>query len=133
MPEKNPNWTEGQLAILRQGHLFVESPKQELEKIPYSFRYEFTCPHESCNGHKLSSYDWEMGESYRKWRDSYGEDGWEEKFRQRYETEMIQKRETHFYVGTVHRHPATWIIVGLFYPPLTDNPSQVELFPSTTF
>ena len=25
--------------------------------------------------------------------------------------------DTHFYVGTVHRFPATWIVVGLFYPP----------------
>ena len=39
------------------------------------------------------------------------------KFRQKYETEMIQKNDTHFYVGTVAKHPHTWIIVGLFYPP----------------
>jgi hypothetical protein len=30
---------------------------------------------------------------------------------------MRDKYDTHFYVGTVHQHPATWIIVGLFYPP----------------
>jgi hypothetical protein len=24
--------------------------------------------------------------------------------------------KAHFYVGTVHQHPHTWIIVGLFYP-----------------
>ena len=29
---------------------------------------------------------------------------------------MINKLDTYFYVGTVHRHPKNWIIVGLFYP-----------------
>jgi len=57
--------------------------------------------------------DWEMGESYRRWQRQYG-DQWEPKFRLRYEDEMIGKNDTHFYVGTVHRHPDAWIIVGLF-------------------
>jgi hypothetical protein len=30
---------------------------------------------------------------------------------------MIEKKDTHFFVGTIHQHPASWIIVGLFYPP----------------
>jgi hypothetical protein len=36
----------------------------------------------------------------------------------RYEAEMIHEKETHFFMGTMHGHPGTWIIVGLFYPPL---------------
>ena len=32
-------------------------------------------------------------------------------------TEMIEKYDTHFFVGTVHQHPGSWTIVGLFYPP----------------
>ncbi len=39
------------------------------------------------------------------------------KFRQRFETEMIEKNDTHFFVGTVHKNPASFIVVGLFYPP----------------
>jgi len=38
---------------------------------------------------------------------------------------MINKYDTHFYVGTVHQHPDSWIIVGLFYPP---KDSQGNLF-----
>jgi hypothetical protein len=121
---ESPNWTEAQLAVLRQGHLFTEGPSTELEKIPFSFRYEFRCDHKECTGHKIICTDWEMGESYRKWRDDYG-DEWEPKFRARYETEMIHKYDTHFYVGTVHQHPHTWIIVGLFYPP---HPGTRSLF-----
>ena len=59
-----------------------------------------------------------MGQSWRSWSSDYG-DKWEKKFRERYEKEMIEKYDTHFYVGTVHRHPHIWIIVGLFYPPLS--------------
>ena len=41
---------------------------------------------------------------------------------------MIRKFDTHFYVGTVREHPAEWIIVGLFYPPRVEAPTQCELF-----
>ncbi|MBI4447324.1 MAG: hypothetical protein HY645_15635 [Acidobacteria bacterium] len=117
-------WEPGQLAALRQGHLFEQGPQQELEKIPHSFRYQFRCDDRDCQGHKIKCVDWEMSESWRDWKREYG-DRWEEKFRERYETEMIQKYDTYFYVGTVHQHPATWIIVGLFYPPKS---KQASLF-----
>ncbi len=113
---ESASWTDAQLAILRQEHLFAEKPKKELEKVPFSFRYEFRCDHDECSGHRFICTDWEMGESWRKWSAEYGDD-WEVKFRQRYETEMIEKYDTHFYVGTVRQHPHIWIIVGLFYPP----------------
>jgi hypothetical protein len=112
------SWSDSQLAILRQQDLFVSLPKQELEKIPFSFLYEFRCEEESCPGHKATCTDWEMAESYRKWKAKYG-NAWEEKFRLRYEAQMISKFDTHFFVGTVHQHPGSWIIVGLFYPPRT--------------
>jgi hypothetical protein len=112
----SPNWTAAQQAILRQENMFEKKPATELEKIPFNFRYRFNCDHDTCKGHKMFCSDWEMGESFRKWKAEYGNQ-WESKFRQRYETEMIQKYDTHFYVGTVAKYPGTWIIVGLFYPP----------------
>lgn len=60
-----------------------------------------------------------MAEAYRQWRKKY-KDGWEAKFRERFERDMIDKLDTHFYVGTLHQHPKNWMIVGLFYPPKTD-------------
>ena len=50
------------------------------------------------------------------WRTQYGAD-WEAAFRSKFETDMIDKLDTHFFVGTIHQHPSRWIIVGLFYPP----------------
>jgi hypothetical protein len=109
-------WTESQLATLTQDTLFEKAPAQPLEKIPFDFRYEFRCGDVDCRGHTMMCTDWEMGQAYRSWRREYG-DQWEAKFRQRFETEMIEKNETQFFVGTVHQHPSSWIIVGLFYPP----------------
>jgi len=111
------DWSQGELEMLQQSHLFVDSPKQQLEKIPFRFIYQFDCNESACRGHNLMCTDWEMSESYRDWRTKYGEGEWEEKFRQRYEIEMIRKYDTHFFVGTVAAHPNRWIIIGLFYPP----------------
>lgn len=44
---------------------------------------------------------------------------------QKYETEMIEKNDTHFFVGTLLQYPGTWNIIGLFYPPRS---SQGEMF-----
>ncbi len=122
----DPDWTANQKFILSQQLFSFETqPSHQLEKIPFDFRYEFRCTDPACRGHKCLCTDWEMGESYRKWRREYGSD-WEEKFRERYQTYIIEKRDTHFYVGTVHQHPNTWIIVGLFYPPITTTPDLFD-------
>lgn len=112
------DWTTNQKAILSQKTFGFDAnaPKEELEKIPFDFKYEFTCDDPQCRGHKLSCTDWEIAEAYREWRKKYG-DGWEAKFREKFERDMIEKLDTHFFVGTMHGHPGTWLIVGLFYPP----------------
>jgi hypothetical protein len=119
-----PNWTPSQLSTLTQDTFFEKAPVQTLEKIPFDFRYRFWCGDVGCNGHTMICTDWEMGQAYRDWRREYG-DGWEAKFREKFETWMIEKRDTHFFVGTVHQHPGSWIIVGLFYPP---KPTMNDLF-----
>jgi abortive infection bacteriophage resistance protein len=114
------DWTEDQRDKLRQNLLFEKKLDTELEKVPFKFQYEFQCDEDSCRGHKIVCTDWEMGQSWRKWRDKYGAD-WEGKFREKYEDEMIDRRDTHFYVGTMQGHPKVWIIVGLFYPPFPET------------
>jgi hypothetical protein len=109
-------WSQKQLETLRQGSLFQKAPAQELEKLPFAFSYQFRCKKLFCPGHTMMCTDWEMGEAYRHWRRKYG-DGWEAKFREKFETEMIEKNDTHFYVGNLHQFPNAWIVIGLFYPP----------------
>jgi hypothetical protein len=110
-------WSADELRILQQDTLFQKAPADTLEKIPFDFKYEFRCTESGCRGHEMTCTDWEMGQAYRRWRKDYGDD-WERAFRQKFETDMIRKFDTHFFVGTVRSHPSTWIIVGLFYPPL---------------
>jgi len=109
-------WTESQLASLRQYPMFGDVPQSELEKLPYDFSYVFQCDDPNCHTHKLSCTDWEIGALYRRCRNRYGAN-WERYFRETYETEMILAKDTHFFVGTIHGHPSEWIIIGLFYPP----------------
>jgi hypothetical protein len=110
------SWTAAELDRLKQDDLFLKAPAKILEKIPFDFKYDFHCGDMNCTGHTMMCTDWEMGEAYRRWRDDYGAD-WEKAFRNKFETEMIERFDTHFFIGTVHQHPGSWIIVGLFYPP----------------
>lgn len=131
-PVDRPDWTPAQRAILRQKSFGFDAkaPKEELEKIPFDFFYEFVCDDPGCRrGHKMSCTDWEMAEAYRKWKKDYGA-RWEAPFRQRFEGEMINRFDTHFFVGTMHAHPKNWIIVGLFYPP---KPKPLPLFSALAF
>ena len=95
--------------------MFGSLPKEELEKIPFKFMYDFHCDDSGCQGHSMMCTDWEMAETYRKWSSEYG-DGWKQAFLDRWESEMINLNDTHFYVGTLSDHPKAWIIVGLFFP-----------------
>ena len=123
----SPNWSPSELAKLTQTDMFEESPHNVLEKIPFKFYYHFSCDHIECPGHRLSCVDWELAESYRKWKRLYGSD-WKSKFIERYENYVIKQCDTYFFVGTVRIHPNSWIIVGLFYPKLERkvNNSAVE-------
>jgi hypothetical protein len=121
---EHANWTDEQMNILRQIPMFESAPADELEKIPFDFKYQFCCSDDSCSGHHLTCFDWEMGQAYRSWRRRYG-DNWEQRFRNRFENEMINKNDTHLFVGNLHQFPTSWIIVGLFYPPL---PATGDLF-----
>jgi hypothetical protein len=120
-------WTESQQASLHQSPLFGSLPKIPLEKLPYDFFYEFQCDDPNCPSHRLTCTDWEMGELYLKCKAKYG-NNWEKKFRETYEDAMINKKDTYFYVGTVHGHPKQWIIIGLFYPRKSEFSIQNNLF-----
>jgi hypothetical protein len=112
--------------MLQRDTLFQKAPAETLEKIPFEFRYEYRCGDMECRGHTMLCTDWEMAQAYRNWRREYG-DRWETKFRHRFEIEMVNKLDTHFFVGTIHQHPNSWIIVGLLYPPKS---TTLDLFES---
>ncbi len=60
-------WSERQRAALLQQRLGLGEAElaelADLEQIPWSFAYEFTCDDDRCRGHELGILDWEIGES----------------------------------------------------------------------
>jgi hypothetical protein len=119
------SWSSVQLEKLNQTlSLFGTTPQAQLGKIPFSFKYEFHCDDNACPGHTLSCTDWELAQSYRRWRHEYRAN-WQDALRQKYETEMINRFDTYFFVGNLHQYPNAWIIVGLFYPL---KPAMGDLF-----
>lgn len=118
-PIKNGDWSEADKAkLLQDGLLDVEAVRQRppLRKLPYEFHYKYEC--ETQHGteklrHKIT--DWEAGALYWHCRRDYGAK-WEEYFRQRLAVEFSEK-DLLFLMGTIHRFPDQWLIVGLVYPP----------------
>ncbi|WP_338667574.1 hypothetical protein [Pseudodesulfovibrio methanolicus] len=108
----------------------LHGERKDLEKIPYNFRYIYRCTDPNCNGHEQIITDWEVGQLFRKMRDSYGEDNALTKVKERFFDFICGPgKDTHFYVGRVNQH-WTWIIIGCFYPKIEPPkpPKQLSLF-----
>lgn len=123
--ETTPNWDKKNLEALKrdkQPRLF--SPriinKKLLEKIPYKFFYVFTCNDSNCKGHKLQVLDWEVSQSFRKWRKDYGAESTAlDMMRQKYMEEFVEIKDLGFVLGTIFSVDrfGTFSIIGLVYPP----------------
>jgi hypothetical protein len=115
-----PDWTEIEKAGLIRDGLFTSQEARNrkiLEKIPFDFYYEYQCDECSTDQkhiHKIT--DWEIGQLYRNCINRYGPQ-WENYFRGKLQTEFSTKKSVIFQMGTVHRFPDQWLIIGLVYPP----------------
>lgn len=124
-PVKQTDWTEADKIKLSQDGLFdtheVKS-RPPLRKLPFDFHYCYECATPTgveTNIHKL--VDWEVGALFWNCTQGYGS-RWEEKFRQKLEADFARK-DLFFLMGTIHRFPDQWLIVGIVYPP---KPPQVR-------
>ncbi|MGL5131616.1 MAG: hypothetical protein ACRC78_03750, partial [Planktothrix sp.] len=122
-------WGDKQQGILDQLDLF-EIPS-DLEKIPYKFGYEFIENNQV--KHKYSISDWEISELYRKCRDRSKKDTLEEreaealeKVREKLEVDFLNKKDLYFIVGNLKDHRQTFMIIGLFYPPISKQSNQLD-------
>lgn len=75
--------------------------------------------------HKIA--DWEAGALYWNCVRKYGVDGWQEKVRQKLETDM-RGRDLWLLMGTIHRFPSQWLVTSLIYPPAEAPPLRPRLF-----
>jgi hypothetical protein len=103
----------------QQMDMFEEERLKPLELVPYSFRYIFQ--DDMGAEHRMKIVDWEIYQLYRKYQ--YAD--WERAVRLKYEQEL-PKKELHFFIGTTHIYPKSWIIIGVYYP--TSVASQAEMF-----
>ncbi len=87
--------------------------------MPFTFYYRFRCYNwPKCCGHKLMIHDWELNESYRRWRQKYKGEELLEKIKQKWLNDICgTKKDVYFYVGNVWRHPKQFMVLGVFYPP----------------
>jgi hypothetical protein len=123
---KEKDWTEkDKVNLLRDGLFDNDAIKSRplLEKLPYDFHYHYQDQAMIDLRHKIT--DWEAGALFRNCYRRYG-DQWEIPFRQKLEDDF-SKTDLLFLMGTVHRFPDQWLIVGLFYPPLQPKNQQMEM------
>ncbi|MFN8022116.1 MAG: hypothetical protein U0Q03_11370 [Acidimicrobiales bacterium] len=92
-----------------------------VEAIPYSFRYRFRCA--DCppgRDHHMSIIDWEIHQAYRSWRSEYGDAEVGERLREKWLDQICSpERETMFFVGNMHQHPQSFLVLGCWWPRAT--------------
>ncbi|MCL4456698.1 MAG: hypothetical protein M1406_04740 [Nitrospirae bacterium] len=99
---------------------FFTPDKKPIEEIPFDFRYQFRCCGEkNCKGHDLLIIDWEINQSFRKWRYKYKDEAvLLDKIKERWLDEICSaQKDTYFFVGNVNRFRDIFMVLGAFYPP----------------
>jgi hypothetical protein len=124
--EWRPDWLEQ----IKQMDLFEpanQSGKRKvIRKLPYKFYYHFITDDNKLR--KLMIEDWEIGALF--WNCLRQTDGDEETAKQlvrkKYFDEFVQERDLYLFVGTTllnhNRAPNPFVIIGVFYPPKSDQP-----------
>lgn len=111
-------WSDDEEERAFQLTLF-DSNKPLAERIPFSFKYHYRCSDPNCKGHRMKVVDWEAGQLYRNLRDHGNSmQKIQEKMKQKWLYDMFSpKRDSYFFVGSMRKHPQSFIILGVFWPP----------------
>jgi hypothetical protein len=98
-----------------------------LEALPFKFQYAFRCTDPTCRGHNCSVLDWEAYALYRRMVGKWGESEAVEKVRQKYVDFICgSDKETYFYMGNMKAHPGSFLVLGAFYPSISNSPTLHE-------
>lgn len=103
---------------------------KSIEKVPYKFSYRFKCDNPNCKGHTRQILDWEINQSFRKWKRDYGsEEIALDMIHKRYFEEFTLKCDLYFILGTLKSMDRfrQFSIIGLVYPP-KEKYEQFSLF-----
>jgi len=113
-----------QMIFEEEGNSVHMKPIPAISNIDEYYRYKFKCKDDE-SIHEMMCEDWELYESVRSWKETYGTDEmvWEKIYEKFFDI-FINDRNLHFFVGTHYRW-GTWVIIGVYYPPKT---RQTRLF-----
>jgi hypothetical protein len=125
------SWKPSVEASLRQLRLWDENKSSRMlpRKVPFVFKYRFKCEDRMCNGHRMSNQDWELGSLYWKLVDA-GASPQEaaDKVKQKFFDELCGSGiDTHFFLGNTLAHPASWMVLGVWWPKLPPKDPQLAL------
>jgi len=129
--DKEKDWSKKEIEKLTREGLFESKSiknRPRLKKLPYKFYYQYKILE---NG-QLVNYknlitDWEVGMLFWNCSRDNAID-WEMKLRKKLEVQFKDNNDLYFLMGTMHRFPDQWLIVGLVYPPKIIQ-AQEMLFP----
>jgi hypothetical protein len=101
------------------------SQKPDFEVVPWRFRYEYRCGSPSCAGnHRQTIVDWEIVALWRRLRHH---DDWQDRIRQKFEGELWNDRASVLFVGNQEQHPASFLVLGVFWPPASSYQPRLGL------
>src|SRR5574337_581193 len=106
-------------ACYAQTDIFIKQQKRAIEDIPFDFKYSFYCEGNlGCPGHELAIIDWEINQSFRKWKRTYKMEAvLLDKIKQRWLDGMcLEKHDTYFFVGNMNRFRNIFMVLRVFYP-----------------
>lgn len=118
-------WSGRKQSVVDQMTLF-DPVDAKLEKIPFVFRYHYRCQDAACKGHKQAIIDWELMELFRKVsRDGLSRDEIVSKLRAKYLGELCgPSKDTHFFVGNHSLYRSSFMVLGVFWPPISRQKSM---------
>lgn len=107
-------------ATLAQGSLFDRQLAQ-IEPCPYALSLDFI---DGGGSHSMACGDWETGAAYFNLSRSLGEEGALRRLRETYERDYMA-RGVVLALGTMLKHPKTWILLGVIRLDETRQPLLV--------
>lgn len=120
--EQAEEWVPAELAKLETTDFFMTKENKLLEKLPYKWRYKYRCSDPDCQGHEQQLIDWEAGAFYRNVIRRSGvtdPDAVLEGMRRKFVGQLCgADRDTHFFTGNMAAHQGSFIILGVFWPPV---------------
>lgn len=85
-----------------------------LQLMPWTFKYRYECSDPACKTHTQSIIDWEISGTYRHVKNR---PDWQERVKARWLGDLCaEDRDTAFIVGNMHQHPASFLVLGVWWP-----------------